>query len=244
MSEYSDVELVCSDCNQTFVFSAEEQERYASRNFSEPKRCPECRQNRRTQHRQAPRRFGGGGGGGGGGYGGGGGGYGGGGGGSSYSSGPILVNTQGVRSGNGQVIISWTGSVTCPSNPRVPVTVTVSSPTVTASASVNPLCEGSSTILTGGGAVSYIWTGGVTDGVSFAPLATNTYTVTGTDGVGCTATSSITVTVNPLSPTPSPVTATPSVICVGGNSDLNAVSVGNTINWYTVPSGGVAIGTV
>ncbi len=79
MSEYSDVELVCSDCNQTFVFSAEEQERYASRNFSEPKRCPECRQNRRTQHRQAPRRFGGGGGGGGGGYGGGGGGYGGGG---------------------------------------------------------------------------------------------------------------------------------------------------------------------
>ncbi|MBK8329405.1 MAG: T9SS type A sorting domain-containing protein [Bacteroidetes bacterium] len=185
-----------------------------------------------------------GGGGGGGYYGGGGGGYGGGGGGSSYSSGPILVNTQGVRSGNGQVIISWTGSVTCPSNPRVPVTVTVSSPTVTASASVNPLCEGSSTILTGGGAVSYIWTGGVTDGVSFAPLATNTYTVTGTDGVGCTATSSITVTVNPLSPTPSPVTATPSVICVGGNSDLNAVSVGNTINWYTVPSGGVAIGTV
>jgi hypothetical protein len=185
-----------------------------------------------------------GGGGGGGYYGGGGGGYGGGGGGSSYSSGPILVNTQGVRSGNGQVIISWTGSVTCPSNPRVPVTVTVSSPTVTASASVNPLCEGSSTILTGGGAVSYIWTGGVTDGVSFAPLVTNTYTVTGTDGVGCTATSSITVTVDPLSPTPSPVTATPSVICVGGNSDLNAVSVGNTINWYTVPSGGVAIGTV
>lgn len=25
---------------------------------------------------------------------------------------------------------------------------------------------------------------------------------------------------------------------------MNAVSVGNTINWYTVPSGGVAIGTV
>lgn len=85
-------------------------------------------------------------------------------------------------------------------NPRVPVTVTVSSPTVTASVKMNPLCEGSSTILTGGGAVSYIiWTGGVTDGVSFAPLVTNTYTVTGTDGVGCTATSSITVTVGPHS---------------------------------------------
>ncbi len=48
-----------------------------------------------------------GGGGGGGYYGGGGGGYGGGGGGSNWSSGTILTNTQGVRSGNGQVIISW-----------------------------------------------------------------------------------------------------------------------------------------
>jgi hypothetical protein len=79
-----------------------------------------------------------GGGGGGGYYGGGGGGYGGGGGGSSYSSGPILVNTQGVRSGNGQVIISWTGSVTCPSNPRVPVTVTVNQPPVISAISATP----------------------------------------------------------------------------------------------------------
>ncbi len=63
MSEYSDLELVCADCNQTFAFTAEEQERYAARNFSEPKRCPNCRQSRRTEHRPGGRGVGGGGGG-------------------------------------------------------------------------------------------------------------------------------------------------------------------------------------
>lgn len=59
MSEHSDLDLVCADCNQTFVFSAEEQQRYATRNFSEPKRCPDCRQSRRTEHRPGSRGGGG-----------------------------------------------------------------------------------------------------------------------------------------------------------------------------------------
>jgi hypothetical protein len=44
--------------------------------------------------------------------------------------------------------------------------------------------------------------------------------------------------------TPSAVTANPMVICLGGSSDLNAISTGNNISWYTVPSGGVALATV
>ena len=47
-----------------------------------------------------------------------------------------------------------------------------------------------------------------------------------------------------MTPVPSPVTATPATLCLGETSDLNAIAVGNDINWYTVPSGGVAIGTV
>ncbi len=78
------------------------------------------------------------------------------------------------------------------------VTINTSAPNVTASASANPVCAGGAVTLTGGGAVSYAWTGGVTDGVSFVPLATTTYTVTGTDAGGCTATSTITITVNSL----------------------------------------------
>ncbi len=62
----SDRTLTCADCSQEFVFSASEQQFYADRGFSDPRRCSNCRQNRKQQRNSA-----GGGGGGGGGYGGG-----------------------------------------------------------------------------------------------------------------------------------------------------------------------------
>lgn len=43
MYTHTDKILRCSDCNQEFGFSASEQEFYASRNFSEPRRCGACR---------------------------------------------------------------------------------------------------------------------------------------------------------------------------------------------------------
>ncbi|MEI6767195.1 MAG: DUF4082 domain-containing protein [Bacteroidota bacterium] len=42
---------------------------------------------------------------------------------------------------------------------------------------------------------------------------------------------------------PTPVTATPSAICPGETSQLNAVSPGNTIYWYTQLTGGSSIGS-
>ena len=45
----SDKTLVCQDCNQEFVFSASEQQFYADRQFSEPRRCPSCRAARKAQ---------------------------------------------------------------------------------------------------------------------------------------------------------------------------------------------------
>lgn len=61
---FEDKELVCVDCGQTFIFTAGEQEFYASRGLTnEPRRCPNDRRNRRER-----RDSGGGGGGGGGGY--------------------------------------------------------------------------------------------------------------------------------------------------------------------------------
>ena len=83
---YTDKTLTCADCGQQFVFTASEQDFYAQRGFSEPRRCASCRASRK-----AARGNGGGGGGygassgggyssssygSGGGYGGGGGGYG------------------------------------------------------------------------------------------------------------------------------------------------------------------------
>ena len=38
-----DKTLVCADCNQEFAFTASEQQFYADRQFSEPRRCPSCR---------------------------------------------------------------------------------------------------------------------------------------------------------------------------------------------------------
>ncbi|MFH1141436.1 MAG: zinc-ribbon domain containing protein [Chloroflexota bacterium] len=45
-----DKELVCADCGKTFVFTAGEQEFYASRGLTnEPRRCPDDRQARKQR---------------------------------------------------------------------------------------------------------------------------------------------------------------------------------------------------
>jgi len=46
---YSDKTLTCADCGQEFIFTASEQEFYAARGFSEPRRCPTCRAARKAQ---------------------------------------------------------------------------------------------------------------------------------------------------------------------------------------------------
>lgn len=43
MYAMSDRTLTCADCGQGFVFTSSEQEFYAERQFTEPRRCPSCR---------------------------------------------------------------------------------------------------------------------------------------------------------------------------------------------------------
>jgi len=45
---YSDKVMTCADCSQDFVFTAREQEFYATRGFTEPRRCPSCRASRKA----------------------------------------------------------------------------------------------------------------------------------------------------------------------------------------------------
>ena len=88
-------------------------------------------------------------------------------------------------------------------------------PTVTATADDDEVCDGGLTTLTGGGAVSYVWEDGITDGTAFAPpVGTTTYSVTGTDLNGCENTADIDIMVNPL-PTVT-ATATDDEVCDGG----------------------------
>ena len=49
-SLYTDTSLRCRDCGRDFVFTAGEQEFYASRGLTNtPSRCPECRSARKAQ---------------------------------------------------------------------------------------------------------------------------------------------------------------------------------------------------
>lgn len=46
---YQDKKIQCSDCGADFSFTAGEQEFFASKGYTnEPKRCPTCRQSRRS----------------------------------------------------------------------------------------------------------------------------------------------------------------------------------------------------
>ena len=150
------------------------------------------------------------------------------------SAASICTGTSVTLSGGGASTYTWTGGVSDGVSfiPTATTTYTVTgtsaagcintatktiivntSPSITATASATSLCAGTSVTLSGGGAPSYTWTGGVTNGIGFIPTATATYTVTGTNALGCTNTATTTVNVNALPP----VTATASAasLCAG-----------------------------
>ncbi|MFN5416744.1 MAG: gliding motility-associated C-terminal domain-containing protein, partial [Flavobacteriia bacterium] len=84
----------------------------------------------------------------------------------------------------------------CQNSDQIQVTV-LNLPNVNAGNDVE-ICINNTVILNGNGAVSYIWDNGISNNVSFTPLATNTFTVIGTDANGCQNSDDVLVTVNPL----------------------------------------------
>ena len=173
-----------------------------------------------------------GGGGGGGYYGGGGAYYGGGAGGSNFAAAlaTAVTHTRGGRLGDGFVSITYNAPIpVCAALIRTPVTVTVNPlPVVTANSTAASVCIGGGVTLTGGGAATYSWSAGVTNGVPFNPVTTLTYSVTGTTTLGCTGTATTTVTVNPI-PTIA-ASSSPSSVCSGGSVTLTA-SGASTYTW-------------
>ena len=49
LKEAFDKEIICAGCGDTFIFSVREQSFYASKNFSDPKRCKNCREKRKAE---------------------------------------------------------------------------------------------------------------------------------------------------------------------------------------------------
>ena len=98
-------------------------------------------------------------------------------------------------------------------------------PTVGSTASLSTVCTGTAVTLTGTGATNYSWTGGITDATAFSASATTTYTVTGTDGNGCSNTATRLITVNALPTVGS--TASLSTVCTGTAVTLTGTGATN-----------------
>jgi hypothetical protein len=149
-------------------------------------------------------------------------------GGSSYTwTGGALDNITFTPLASGTYTVTGTDINGCTNTATQSITVN-SIPTITASATPATLCAGEASILQGAGGSSYTWTGGAADNVSFTPLASGTYTVTGTDINGCTNTATQSITVNSL-PTIT-ASATPATLCAGETSILQGAG-GSSYTW-------------
>lgn len=112
---------------------------------------------------------------------------------------------------------------------------------VTASASSSPICMGSTSTLSAIGATTYTWMPGSLNGSPVVmPLTNTTYTVTGTDGSGCTAASTVDVIVNPAGLS-TPTVVEDSTCAPGGVVNLSAS--GTLVKWYDAVSGGTLLNT-
>src|SRR5690606_12661770 len=89
-------------------------------------------------------------------------------------------------------------------------------------------CPSQTVVLTASGAASYSWTGGITNGVSFSPNSTTTYSVTGYNACGSDM-ASLTITVTPL---PVFAVASPTTVCASKPTTLTA---GGAPNYTWLP---------
>lgn len=104
------------------------------------------------------------------------------------------------------------------------------------------VCIGSPVTLSGAGALTYSWSGGISDGVAFFPsVGSTTYTLSGTDANNCSNTATRVVTAYPLpavgisaSPASVSVCAGSTVILIGTGAASYFWSTGSTTSAITL----------
>jgi len=92
------------------------------------------------------------------------------------------------------------------------VTVNINALPTVSGGNNQTVCAGTAVTLNGSGATSYVWDNGVTNATPFTPVATQTYTVTGTNANGCTNTAQVTVSVNAV---PTVIAGNNQTVCAG-----------------------------
>ncbi|TND10638.1 MAG: psrP1 [Bacteroidetes bacterium] len=124
------------------------------------------------------------------------------------------------------LFVTVTDTSGCSATDSVTVTVNIlPAPSITGNTTI---CAGQSTTLTASGGGTYTWSsGGTSAGETVVPATTSSYSVVVTDSNGCSATTSVTVTVNPL-----PVVSVSgnTTVCAGQSTMLTA-SGGVSYSW-------------
>ena len=124
--------------------------------------------------------------------------------------------------------VTGTNSSGCTNTSTVALTVHPK-PIITCNPSTPNYCPGGNASLTASGGTTYSWSpstglsASTGSGVTASPSSTQTYTLTGTDANGCTNTSTVTVTVDPVPSVP--------VITAAGPV-LTTSATGVTYQWY------------
>jgi uncharacterized protein YjdB len=114
----------------------------------------------------------------------------------NWSTGETTQNISASPSVNTAYFVTVTSSDGCTNTAFAAINVSPS-PTVTISQTQTAICQGNSVNLTAATAAFYKWSTSETSAViSKTPTATTTYTVTGTNPMGCTSIASAVVTVN------------------------------------------------
>lgn len=121
-----------------------------------------------------------------------------------------------VSGGNGNCVTTRTTAV-------------IVNPSPTLSVNNASICSGNSALITASGANSYTWSNGLnTSTISVSPTITTTYSVIGTNSIGCTSIKVSTITINQ----PPTLTAYNYTICQGGTATLSA-SGASSYTWNT-----------
>ena len=103
-------------------------------------------------------------------------------------------------------------------------------------AGTTSICQGNTTILNPGAYASYLWSAGAATTQTITVGTSGTYTVTVTNGAGCTGIDDIVVTVNPL---PTPTITGDNSICAGLNTTFDGGTAPGGYSYVWAPGGAV-----
>jgi len=129
-----------------------------------------------------------------------------------------------------------TNSIGCFASATLAVSVNTAVPALTISSSASTVCPSNTVTLTATGGITNSWSGGIGNGIAFAPVSTAQYTATAMNACG-TSTGVITISVMPL---PVVAIASQTLVCAGNVALLTASGASS----YTWEPGSVASATV